>query len=54
MNRKIGGFILFAATSLSFVGTAIIRQEQLVYTVLTVGFVFLAFAGLRNHFKELR
>jgi hypothetical protein len=54
MNRKMGGFILFAATSMSFLGTAIIRQEQLPYTILAVVMIFLALAGLKNHFKELR
>ncbi len=54
MKRKFGGFILFAATSMSFLGTAIFRQEQLLYTILAVILVFLALAGLKNHFKELR
>ncbi len=54
MNRKVGGFILFAATSMSFLGAAIIRQDHLSYTVLAVILVFLALAGLKNHFKELR
>ena len=54
MTRKMGGFILFASTSLAFVGSAIVQQEQIQYTFLAVLLVFLAVAGLKSHFKELR
>ena len=54
MSRKVVGFLVFAATSISFVGTAIVRQEQLLFSILSVVLTIFALAALKNHFKELQ
>jgi len=54
VSRKVVGFLVFAATSISFVGTAIVRQEQLLFSILSVVLTIFALAALKNHFKELQ
>ncbi len=54
MTRKHGGFILFIATSLSFLGSAIIRHDQILFVLIAFVCIMFALAGLKNHFKEIR
>ncbi|SMP44995.1 hypothetical protein [Anoxynatronum buryatiense] len=54
MTRKMGGFVLFAATSFAFLGTAVVRQENILHAVIAVALAVLAGVALKDHFGELK
>ena len=54
MNRKKIGFVLFVCTSYAFLGTAILRQDQIIYSIVAVLVIILSSFGLRDHLKELK
>lgn len=54
MTRKTGGFILFAVTSFAFLGTTIVRQEQILHALIAIILIGFAGVALKDHFKELK
>lgn len=54
MNRKKIGFVLFVCTSYAFLGTAILRQDQIIYSIVAALVIILSSFGLRDHLKELK
>lgn len=54
MSRKMGGFILYALTSFIFLGTTIVRQENILHALIAVVFIVLAGTAIKDHLKELK
>jgi hypothetical protein len=54
MTRKVGGFIMFVVTSAAFLGTTIVRQEQIFHALIAIVLIVLAGVALKDHFKELK
>jgi hypothetical protein len=54
MTRKVIGFLLFAATSFTFLGVTIARQENMLHAAIAVIMIVLAGIALKDHYIELR
>jgi hypothetical protein len=54
MTRKMIGFLLFAATSFTFLGVTIARQENIMHAVIAVLLIALAGLALKDHYHELK
>lgn len=54
MTRKMGGFAFFVATSYAFLGTAVVRQENILHVIIAVTLAVLTAVALKDHFSELK
>ena len=54
MTRKMIGFLLFAATSFTFLGVAIVRQENILHAGVAVVLIVLTGIALKDHYNELK